>query len=146
MLAFFATMPPWYGPGNDFAPIIYIMSIGGFFVGPVMSIGGYIGVRRARAEFSSRLESIGIAQDSIHSVDRQALKIGASYMLILIGGFSVASSLLMIVLIIMVSAYTSILLYGLTCLLIIGLGPIALGLFVQEWSWKTANAITKSYP
>lgn len=142
---FFTTMPPWHGPGNEFAPFFYIMSIGGFFIGPVMFIGSYFGVRKARDVFRSRLESIGIEQEEIRCLDRQALKIGFSYMLILIGGVSVSSSLLMIAILVMVLTSAAGLLFVFTCFLVICLGPVALGLFIQEWGWKTANAITKLY-
>jgi len=142
VLMFFSTMPPWHGPGNDFAPFFYIMSIGGFFVGPIMLIGGWIGLRRARSEFHSRVESIGMEHDAIRYLDRQALKIGIGYLLILIGGFFAASYLLMIALLVMVPTYATDLLFVFTFWLLVGLGPIALGLLIQEWGWKTANVIT----
>ncbi len=142
VLVFFATMPPWHGPGNDFAPFFYIMSIAGFFVGPIMLIGGWIGVRRARSEFHSRIENVGMRQDAIRNLDKQTLKIGIGYLPILIGAFFAASYLLMIALLVMVPTYATNLLFVFTFWLAVGLGPVALGLFIQEWGWKTANAIT----
>ena len=84
-LLFVRTLPPWTGPGNEFAPLFNIGSVAIFGIGIAVLFLARRSIMKERSELADKLRGLGYNDSSIHGINRIVLFLGVNRLFILIG-------------------------------------------------------------